>query len=193
MFSLYLFSLVVGGGMLLFSLFGGHDGDGHGGHVGHGHVGHDAHGHDALKFFSIRTLTYFLFAFGGVGAVLAKSWSWAAAPIVLVVAILAGLGVGAAVTFAFGYLQRTESGARESDDSFVGLTGRVTVPISSGSGMGKVLVERGGRTFELLAKPLETDGHTPAKWKAVVVVEMQRGTAVVMPADDPSVRELTTS
>ena len=189
MFSLYLFSLVVGGGMLLFSLLGGHDGDGHG-HVGHG--GHDSHGHDALKFFSIRTLTYFLFAFGGVGAVLAKTWSWAAAPLVLLLAVVAGLGVGAAVTFAFGYLQRTESGARESEDSFVGLTGRVTVPIS-GSGVGKVLVERGGRTFELMARPLETDGHTPAKWKAVVVVEMQRGTAVVMPADDPSVREISTS
>ena len=187
MFSLYLFSLVVGGGMLLFSLFGGHDGD------GHGHVGHDTHGHDALKFFSIRTLTYFLFAFGGVGAVLSKSWSWAAAPIVLALAIVAGLFVGAAVTLTFGYLQRTESGSRESEDSFVGLTGRVTVPISGGSGLGKVLVERGGRTFELMARPLETDGHTPAKWKAVVVVEMQRGTAVVMPADDPSVREISTS
>ena len=187
MFSLYVFSLIVGGGMLLFSLFGGHDGD------GHGHVGHDTHGHDAFKFFSLRTLTYFLFAFGGVGAILSRSWSWAAAPVVLVVAMIAGLAVGGAVSLTFGYLRRTESGARESEESFVGLTGRVTVPISAGSGMGKVLVERGGRTFELMARPLETAGQIPAKWKAVVVVEMQRGTALVMPADDPSVRDLSTT
>ena len=185
MFSLYLFSLVVGGGMLALGIFG-QDVDDVGGH------GHAGHGHDEFQFLSLRTLTYFLFGFGAVGAALSKLWSSAAWPLVLIVAVATGLLVGAMVSYAFRYLARTGSGDRESDDSFVGLTGRVTVPFSTGSGIGKVMLERGGRTFELIARPFETEGHTPAKWKAVVVVEMQRGTAVVMPADDPSVRELST-
>jgi hypothetical protein len=178
----YVFALVVGGGMLLFSVFG-QDVDDLG----------DAHGgHDALKLLSLRTLTYSLFAFGAVGAILSKVWSWAAAPLVLLVAAVTGLAVGAAVSLVFRYLQRTTSGERESDDSFIGLVGRVTIPIAGGSGMGKVLIERGGRTFELLARPLETAEQAPAKWKSVIVVEMSKGTAVVAPVDDPSVREIST-
>lgn len=185
MFSLYLFSLVVGGGMLALGVFG-QDVDDVGG--GHGHVGHDE-----FQFLSLRTLTYFLFGFGAVGAALTKLWSWAATPLILLVATATGLLVGTMVSFAFRYLHRTGSGDRESDDSFIGLTGRITVPISSsGSGMGKVLIERGGRTFELMARPLETAEQSPAKWKAVIVVEMKRGTAVVAPVDDPAVREIST-
>jgi hypothetical protein len=179
-FLLYLFALVIGGGLLVFSLVG-HDGDAH---------GHDAHGHDALKFLSIRTLTYFLFAFGGVGAILAKSWHRTTAPLVFLAAAAAGLLVGAAAHYAFAYLRRTDSGGREAgDEGFIGLTGRVTVPIGSGS-MGKVLVERAGRTIELIARPLETAGSPPAKWKSVIVVEMTKGTAVVAPLDDPAVKEI---
>jgi hypothetical protein len=155
----------------------------------HGDAGHDAHGHDAIKFLSLRTLTYFLFTFGGVGAVLAKTWHWAAAPLVLLVATASGLLVGTAAAQAFAYLRRTDSGARESEDSFIGLTGRVTLPIGR-SGVGKVLVERGGRTYELMARPLESAAGPVTKWNAVIVVEMQRGTAVVAPTDDPAVREI---
>ena len=184
MFSLYVFSLVVGGGMLLFSMVG-HDVD----DVGDAHAGH---GPDAFKILSLRTLGYFLFGFGAVGTILAKLWSSMAAPLVFIVALGTGLAAGAAVSFVFRYLQRTESGGREGDDSFIGLTGRVTVPIASGSGMGKVLIERGGRTFELMARPLETAHQAPAKWGAVIVVDMHRGTAIVAPVDDPAVREIST-
>lgn len=184
MFSLYVFSLVVGGGMLLFSVVGQDVDD-----VGDAHAGH---GHDAFKVLSLRTLGYFLFGFGAVGTMLAKLWSSAAAPLVFVVALGTGLAVGAAVSLVFRYLAQTESGVREGDESFIGLTGRVTVPISSGSGIGKVLIERGGRTFELMARPLETAEQPPAKWKSVIVVEMHRGTALVAPVDDPAVREIST-
>jgi MFS family permease len=183
MFSLYLFALVVGGGLLLFSLIGGHD--------GHGDVGHDdLHGHDAVKFLSLRTLTYFLFVFGGVGAVLAKTWHWAAAPLVFALAVAGGLVVGGAASLAFGYLRKTDSGHRDSDDSFIGLTGRVTVPVG-GSGVGKVLVTRGDRTFELLARPLESAAKGTGSWSSVIIVEMSRGTAIIAPVDDPAVREIT--
>jgi len=198
MFSLYLFALIVGGGLLVFSLIGGHDshhGDvGHfgGGHVGGGHVGgghHDVHGHNPVQWLSLRTLTYFLFVFGGVGAILTKTWHVATMPLILLLSVVAGLGIGALVSMTFKYLSKTDSGIRDTEDSFVGLTGRVTLPIGS-SGMGKVLVQRGDRTFELLARPLDASAKGVTNWKAVIVVEMNRGTAMVAPLDDPAYKEI---
>lgn len=180
MLSMYLFSAVVGGALLVFSLSG--HGDAHGHDFGGGHGGHDvAHDHNPIKFLSLRTLTYFLFVFGGVGATL--TWAWkGAVPLVLLLAVVSGLGVGSLASAAFQYLRKTDSGDRESEESFVGLTGRITLPISQG-GLGKVLVQRGDRSFELLAQPLDAK-TAPSTWKAVVVVEMNRGTAIVSPVDE---------
>ena len=183
MFPLYLFALIVGGALLVFSLVGGSD-------HSDADLGHDG-GHSPAQWLSIRTLMYFLFVFGGVGAVLTKTWPPATAPIVLGIATLAGASIGAAVSAAFAYLRRTDSGYRDSDDSFVGLTARVTVPLAAGR-PGKVLVRRGDRTFDLLAQPYDrATGATPMPdWKEVIIIEMTRGTAVVAPLDDPAVREL---
>ncbi len=182
MFSLYVFALILGGGLLLFSLFGdtdSHDGD----------IGHDApHGNPA-QWLSLRTAIYFLFVFGGVGAVLTKTWHLATTPIIAIQALAAGLGVGATVSAAFNYLKKTDSGTRDGDESFIGLSGRLTLPFGQG-GAGKVLVTRGARTFELLARPFGDATTDPRHWKAVIVVEMQRGTALVAPLDDPAAREL---
>jgi membrane protein implicated in regulation of membrane protease activity len=189
MFSLYLFSLIVGGGLIVYSLTGGHDGHGggHGHDVGHGH---DGHGHDAVKWFSLRNLTYFLFVFGGVGAALTKTWHAATWAIILALALATGLGVGAIVSVAFEYLRRTDSGARDSEHSFVGLTGTVSIPISP-SGMGKILVQRGDRTYELLARPQDVAAAKNAsQWRSVIVVEMSRGTALITPLDDPAYKEI---
>ena len=182
MFSLYLFALIVGGALLLFSLLGGSD---------HADTDFADHGHSPVQWLSVRTLMYFLFVFGGVGAILSKSWAPSTWPIVLGLAVLAGAGVGTAVSAAFGYLRRTDSGYRQTDDSFIGLTARVTVPLAPGRS-GKVLVNRGDRTFDLLAQPYDkTVGATPLPdWKEVIIVEMTRGTAIVAPVDDPAVREL---
>lgn len=183
MFSLYLFALVVGGALLLFSLFGSSD---------HSDADFsDDSGHSPVQWLSIRTLMYFLFVFGGVGAILSRTWPPASAPFVFGIALLAGAGVGAAVSAAFAYLRRTDSGYRESDDSFIGLTAHVTVPFGPGR-PGKVLVSRGGRTFDLLARPYDraTGAKPLTDWKDVIIVEMTRGTAIVAPLDDPAVREL---
>lgn len=183
MFSLYLFALIVGGALLLFSLFGGSD---------HGDTdfSHDG-GHSPAQWLSIRTLMYFMFVFGGVGAILTKTWSPAMSPFVFGLALLAGAGVGTAVSAAFSFLRRTDSGYRDGDDSFVGLTARVMIPISA-SGPGKVRVSRGDRTVELLARPYDRAAASTSApdWKDVIIVEMARGTAIVAPVDDPAVREL---
>ncbi|MEX2178315.1 MAG: hypothetical protein WD801_06365 [Gemmatimonadaceae bacterium] len=179
MFTLYLFALLVGGGLLAFSLVGDSDSD----------SSHD-HAPSAWQWLSLRTLTYFLFVFGGVGAVLARTWHAAAAPLVLLLAVVAGLAVGGAASAAFAYLRRTDSGNRSADDTFVGLTARVTLPITRG-GKGKVMVQRGDRTFELLARSLDVDAGNPSRWKSVIIVEMHRGTALVSPLDDPSYKEIS--
>lgn len=177
MFTLFLFAMVVGGALLLVSALSG---DANDGDVSQG----------IFEWLSLRTLTYFLFVFGGVGAVLARSWSAAAAPIVFVVALAAGIGVAAAASLTFGYLRRTSSGDRNSDESFVGLTGRVSVPLPP-KGTGKVMVERGDRTFELLARPLDGSAGDPSRWQSIVIVEMRRGVAFVAPSDDPRVQDIS--
>lgn len=185
MFTLYLFSLIIGGGLLAFSVFGGHDSHHDVGHVGH----HDFHGHNPVQWLSLRTLTYFLFVFGGVGAILTKTWNAATMPLVLLLSVAAGVGLGWLVGMAFNYLRKTDSGASDSDDTFVGLPGSVTLPIGSG-GMGKVLVQRGDRTYELLARPLDAAAKGASKWKSVIVAEMKGGTALVTPSDDPAYKEI---
>jgi membrane protein implicated in regulation of membrane protease activity len=183
-FSLYLFSAIVGGALIGFSMLG--HGDTHGHDLGGHGVGHDvAHDHNPFKFLSLRTLTYFLFVFGGVGAVLSKTWSGAGL-LILLLSTISGLGVGALASFAFQYLRETDSGTRDSEDSFVGLTGRITLPISAG-GAGKVLVRRGDRSFELLAQPFDS-ATSPSSWKAVVVVEMKNGKAIVSPVDEATLQ-----
>jgi hypothetical protein len=183
MFSLYLFALIVGGALLLFSLFGGSD-------HSDSDLAHDG-AHSPVKWLSIRTAIYFLFVFGGVGAILTRTWPPAMMPIILGLSLAAGLGVGAAVSAAFAYLRKTESGYRDSDDSFIGLSAQVTLPIGEAR-LGKVLVRRADRSFELLAQPYDKTAGSgpPSDWKDVVIVDMARGTAVVAPLDDPAVREL---
>src|SRR5688572_4847067 len=104
MFALYLFALILGGGLLLFSLFG--DGHHHGADASHhdldvGDAGQADMQDNPVQWLSLRTVIYFLFVFGGVGAALSKSWPGAAAPLIAVLATGAGAGVGAAVSAAF--------------------------------------------------------------------------------------------
>jgi hypothetical protein len=164
MFALYLFALVVGGALLLFSLVGGSD-------HGDADFSHDG-GHSPAQWLSIRTLMYFLFVFGGVGAILSRTWSPAAAPVVLGIAVLAGAGVGAAVSAAFGYLRRTDSGYRETDDSFIGLTARVTVPLGDGR-TGKILGQDSREPRWSHLRPARP-AVRPGGWRATAV-RLERG------------------
>jgi hypothetical protein len=180
MLMLYLFALLVGGGLLAFSLLGGDGAD----------ADFDAlSGDNPLQLVSLRTLTYFLFVFGGVGAVLSWAWTSAAAPLVLMFSVAAGLGVSTLASLTFRYLRRTASGLLESEESFVGLAGRVVVPLSRG-GIGKILVQRGDRAYELLARAFDTTSGDPGGWASVVIVEMSRGTALVSPLEDPTLHAL---
>lgn len=171
--SIYLFVLVVGAGILGFSLLGGDtDGD------------LDS-GSDALKWLSLRGLSYFAFVCGGVGAALTATWHVATTPIIAALAVGSGAAVSWLASAVFRYLRRTDSGARDSDDAFIGLSGRIVVPFGE-SGTGKVLVTRVDRSFEMLARPFDGATTPPATWSSVIVVEIQNGIALVSPLEEPS-------
>lgn len=183
MLALYLFSVLVGGGLLAFSVVGGHA-DAHG-DMGAGHGGDDA-----LRLLSLRTLSYFLFVFGGVGTALTATWHVVTAPVIALLASASGIGIALLVSMTFRYLRRTESGDRTGNEGIVGLSGRITVPFGA-SGLGKVLLSSPSRSLELMARPFDSTHGDPATWTSVIVVELDREVALVAPLDpavlaDPS-------
>jgi len=212
MSALYGFALVVGVGMFLFSLaadlFGGADVDG-GGDVGVDlhvdadlhvdpdlHVDADAdadadvqvdqtagvHPAGEFRILSVRNATYFLFAFGVSGTLLTWIWEGRDAVLTAVFSVLLGLLGGAISTFAFGWMRKTESGRLPGDRGWIGLTGRVTLPLSV-DGTGKILVTREGREHELLAQPFDREPAAPERWTRVLVLDMRQGVALVSPGD----------
>jgi len=191
MYTAYLFSVVLGGGLLLFSLLG----DLLGGDASDVEldIGADVDAeidaggdHESgSRILSLRTLTYILFGFGAVGWLLSRSGMAPAAPTTVTYAALGGMLSGTIVHKAFGWLRRSETGVLTGDDSFVGLLGQITLPVDFGSA-GKVVVEKGDRRRTLRALPHSSasDGSPPQDWSTVVVIEMEDGVALVAPADD---------
>lgn len=187
MMAVYLFSLIVGGGLLLLSLFGGEGGDleidGALDLDGLGDAAELASADAAAsKVFSLRSLIYATFGFGGAGALL--TYLGAAAATTLVAAVVTGVLSGAMVSAVFGYLRRTDSGAKLGDQALEGLAGHVVLPIDADS-PGAVVVVRGDRRLRLRALPhgtvLEGD---PSEWDRVVVVEVEGGIARVAPLEE---------
>jgi hypothetical protein len=149
----------------------------------HAHLQAEA-GHAGAKIFSIRTLFYSFFGFGAVGSLL--TFVLGGGPVLTpIFAVAGGAASGALITAAFGFVRRSESGALQAEDAFVGLQGRVTLPIRPHA-PGKVVVERGGRRVEIRALPhATTEEHgDPGAWTTVFVVEMEKGVARVAPVED---------
>lgn len=174
---LYWFALVVGAGLLLLSLFGDFFGDGADlpEDIETGDAHGDAHG---FGIFSIRNATYFLFAFGAAG--LLVGWATGNPLLTLLVAMALGVLGGGISATAFGWLRRTESGALDDDAGWSGRVGHVVLPLSA-EGTGKILVGRGGREHELLARPFERAVDSPEQWRSVMIIELENGVALVTP------------
>ena len=185
MLTAYIFCLAVGGGFLALSFFGDFlEGD----------VDIDtdldagsdldtaAHGSGIAQLFSIRAAIYALFGFGAAGSLLHAFWGGGQPFLTAAVAGGTGLASGALITTVFGYLKRTEAGTLRGEQSFVGLTGEVSLEIAPGS-RGAVTVRRGDRRIRIRARAAETwQGEEPlGTGQAVVVVEMKGGIAAVSP------------
>jgi hypothetical protein len=185
MTGLYLFSLILGAGLLLVSLFGGDaeveadfdlDLDAGGGldAVDAG-VETDV---AAFKVLSIRGLIYAAFGFGA-GGFLAEMIGAGTIPS-LATAVAGGVLSGTVVTAVFEYLRRTNSGDLPGEASLRGRSGRVTLPIGVAS-PGRIVVERGGREVTLRALPHSTADGDPETWSRVLIVEVENGVARVTP------------
>lgn len=183
MLTAYIACLAVGGGLLGLSLFGDFlDSD-----VdvsADTEIDADSSGGDASAILSLRTLVYAVFGFGAAGTALHLLWDGTRAGTTALAAGATGLVAGAVVSAAFGYLRRTEAGVIAGGESFVGLTGKVTLEVGPGS-PGLVRVERGDRRFRLRARVNDAyAGAEPlAEGRQVVVVEMKGDVAAVAPVD----------
>ena len=189
MLALYLFSMVLGGGFLLLSVLGGDGGDTDldlGGDLDlDSGVHHDA---GASKIFSLRGAVYTLFGFGAIGSLL--TWLEIGWTVSLASSLMGGVVSGMLITTVFNYLERTDSGAHQGDDSLVGRMGRITLPLSSGSA-GTVVVTRGGREVSLRALPHTSGEGDPSEWQRIVVVEIDTGgVARVAPITDQEISGL---
>lgn len=183
MTTLFWLALVLGGGLALLSLLGDVLGLDHGGDAAGDFDG--AHvDHDGLHILSLRSATYFLFAFGAVGVLLDWAWDGRLRLATVLLAAGTGLAAGSFSVRLFRWVARTSSGELAHDSSLIGLPAQVVLPLRAGSG--KVLVARAGREHELMARPFEVDAPHAEEWRKVIVVDVVDGTALVSPLDEQS-------
>lgn len=172
---LYLFSLVVGGGLLGVSIvLGGHD------------APHDVHAGEALApagqeaplgglesylywLVSLRFWTFFVAFFGLTGLVFDGLGLVSSQTLTVVIATVMGLCCGGGAMFVLGKLTKEQNNSAISSTDYIGRTGRVLVGFAPG-GVGKVRIEVKGSSVDLLAMP--EDEHTYATNDEVIVVEM---------------------
>jgi membrane protein implicated in regulation of membrane protease activity len=201
MLELYLVALIIGAGLLLFSLFAGGDhhghadgdahadvdahGDAHG--DGHGDADHH-HGHldlgalSWLPLASLRFWTFFLAFFGATGTALffiergLGRWT--------TVAIAAAMGYvcGAAAVAAFRYMRKSQTSSALAVDDYIGETAVVRVAVARGK-IGKVRLEIKGRTVDLLAET-EEDQPFAISEPAMVYALTERGHAIITRAGE---------
>ena len=185
MLTAYIFSLAVGGGFLALSFFGDFlegdvdvdtDVD-----VGGG-LDAASHGAGIAQLFSIRSIINALFGFGAAGTMLHVLLGGSQPGLTAVIAGGTGLASGALISTVFGYLKRTETGTLRGEDSFVGLTGEVSLEIVPGN-PGTVTVRRGDRRIRIRARVADSYAATEAlgAGQPVVVVDMKDGIASVSP------------
>lgn len=168
MFELYLLCLIIGGGLLAFSVFMGGDSDASGGadtdfsadadvHTDiHTDVATDADVHadshssaDSVKFISLRNIIYFAAFFGLTGTVFTTFFDYSR---LLVLALSIVVGAFAAV-FGFKlmkYLKGSETGEAVDLNTLVGKQAMVSLPLSK-ENKGKIYLDVKGSTTELVA------------------------------------------
>lgn len=191
MYQIYLFCLVLAGGLSLLSVFGDvadtdlveldADVDLDLDASAEGDLGS---GFDWARVLSLRGFLYAVFGFGLAGTL--QVWlldAPPAGPITVGTAIVGGLATGVLVDRVTGLIRSASTPDREGDEGFEGCSGRVLVPVREDSA-GRVRVTRGGRTYDIRALPHGRPDSDPAEWDEVIVIEMRDGFALVAPADD---------
>lgn len=198
MLELYLIALLVGGSLLLFSLFsGGDDSDADtdaGGDVdadldGDVHVdaGHDRDGDFDfvalawLPIASLRFWTFFLAFFGAAGTALTLTERDLGHLVTGLVAVGVGYVCGTGAVAAFRYMRRSQTSSALTVDDYIGEVATVRVAVARDK-VGKVRLQIKGRTVELLA---ETEDQEPiaTREQAMIYAISERGHAMITRTD----------
>lgn len=188
MLAAYIFSLVVGGGLLALNLFGDFldsDVDADAGIDLDGDADAISGGSEIARLLSLRSLVYALFGFGGAGLVLHLIWAGAQPVLTALIAGGMGLGSGALVSTVFGYLKHTEAGEIKGERALVGLSGKIVMAIGDGE-TGAVRIRSGERQYQMRARADLPSGAARAleAGRAIVVVDVKDGVALVTPIDN---------
>lgn len=180
MLNFYIVAGLVGGLLILVSLFGashGHDGDGHvefdahGHESGSDHVGAHDGGHDGpwIPFFSVRFWTYFMMAFGLCGLLLSR-WIGTPEPIAAYMSGGTGLLVGLMVSYGMRALSRQDLDSSVSHKELMGKEAQVLVAIRPGQ-MGRVRLSLKGEILDVLA--VGDDTTSIEAGEAAIIVDME--------------------
>lgn len=131
---------------------------------------------------SFRSLVFFAAFFGLTGMVL--TWLGAGTALAVILAVAIGLFTAYINTQLMRYLRRTSVGSRVSDSRIAGNAATVVLPIGDDR-RGKVSVDVNGQRLYLTATPFSPGrGETYAIGDTVVIVEVDRGSALVTAMDD---------
>jgi membrane protein implicated in regulation of membrane protease activity len=131
---------------------------------------------------SFRSLVFFMAFFGLTGIVM--TWLGAGTALAVILAVAIGLFTAYINTKLLRYLKRTSVSSRLPDSRIAGNAATVVVPISDDS-RGKISVDINGQRLYLIATPFTSGrGDTYAIGDTVVIVEVDRGSALVTAMDD---------
>lgn len=192
MLGLYLFSLVLGGGLLVLSLLGGEgeadapdtdfdadadvdvDADAGGGHS------HFGAGGLVLGLFKPRNLVFLLATFGVTGSLL----TWVGVGRATTLGLAIGMGAAAMVlTHAvFTWIRRSDAAVEVlSDADLEGSIARVVLPLAPGVA-GQIACIAGGREVYLTARLAADVNESLATGSEVVILRTGDGVAEVIPS-----------
>ena len=147
-------------------------------HVRHGRGFQPSGGHAALSPFNDSSLLAFVAWFGGVGY-LARNAVGAPWPLALALGAVGGLGAGLLVFWCLATLAANPVGELDPEDfRLQGTIARVTSSIRA-DGVGEVVYEQGGARCVSAARAAH--GVAIGRGTEVVVVQVERGTALVEP------------
>lgn len=166
MTGLYIFSLAVGGPLLLWFAFAGDaDADGFGG---------DADGDGPLSVIPLSSIAFVMAFFGAAGLIFDAVGTGAA--VTLVVAAVVGVIAGTINSAAFAWLRRNSVSSEVSDRELEGKIGVASMPIGPGR-RGKITLEIAGAREWMTAVP--ADDSEIDQGSRVVIVGVDKGVALV--------------
>lgn len=182
MLTVYLASAILGFGLILFSIFSGHDGHDHGG-LGGGDHGLDGTHADASMFAfyaSVQFWEYLLATFGGLGLLL--TWlKLSSEPVTGIVSGVTGLAVGLAAAGLFRFLTRRQLDSTAKVSDMTGSIAQVLVAPRDEE-LGKIRLTVRGDIIDMLAKA--SPGVSVQQGQNVVVLEMEGTTALITTMDE---------